>query len=405
MNDRRPNRKWRRWAGAAAAVIAVAALAAWAFKPRPLVVDVAAVTTGRFEQAVEEDGRLRLKSRYVIAAPTSGQLARPVLKVGDAVAAGDVVAVLTPSAPAMIDARTRTVLQQRVGSAEAARAAAAAQVARLETALAQARIDAERAQQLARDHFIAPSARDQAVLAQQAAQRALDAGRAEQRAADYALAEARAALARAEPAPGARVEGRWELKSPVDGRVVKLHLDSAAPVAVGQPLLEIGDTGALEAVVDVLSSDALRIAPGAAVTLSLGPGAPTLPGTVARVEPVAFTKVSALGIEEQRVNVIVDFDAAAAQGRALGDGFRVDARIVTAADDGALLVPSAALVRDGARWRVFVVEGGRARARPVEVRDRHADAAWIEGGLRDGEPVVLYPGSTMRDGQRVRVRR
>ncbi|WP_119354905.1 efflux RND transporter periplasmic adaptor subunit, partial [Azohydromonas sediminis] len=233
----------------------------------------------------------------------------------------------------------------------------------------------------------------------------LDAGRAEQRAADYALAEARAALARAEPAPGARVEGRWELRSPVDGRVVKLHLDSAAPVAVGQPLLEIGDTGALEAVVDVLSSDALRIAPGAVVTLSLGPGAPTLPGTVARIEPVAFTKVSALGIEEQRVNVIVDFDAAAAQRRALGDGFRVDARIVTAAHDGALLAPSAALVRDGARWRVFVVEGGRARARPVEVRDRHADAAWIEGGLRDGEQVVLYPGSTMRDGQRVRVRR
>ncbi|WP_119292586.1 efflux RND transporter periplasmic adaptor subunit [Azohydromonas sediminis] len=405
MNDRRPNRKWRRWVGAAAAVAAVVALAAWAFQPRAIVVDVATVTTGRFEQAIEEDGRLRLKNRYVIAAPTSGQLARPVLRVGDAVAAGDVVAVLTPSAPSMIDARTRAVLQQRVGSAEAARAAAAAQVARLETALAQARIDAERAQQLARDHFIAPSARDQAVLAQQAAQRALDAGRAEQRAADYALAEARAALARAEPAPGARVEGRWELKSPVDGRVVKLHLDSAAPVAVGQPLLEIGDTGALEAVVDVLSSDALRIAPGAAVMLSLGPGAPTLPGTVARIEPVAFTKVSALGIEEQRVNVIVDFDAAAAQGRALGDGFRIDARIVTAAHDGALLAPSAALVRDGARWRVFVVDGGRARARLVEVRDRHADAAWIESGLRDGEQVVLYPGSTMRDGQRVRVRR
>jgi HlyD family secretion protein len=395
----------KRWLGWGAAAAAVAAAAWWAFQPRPLVVDVATVATGRFEQAVEEDGRLRLKNRYVIAAPTSGQLARPVLKVGDAVAAGEVVAVLTPSAPSMIDARTRSVLQQRVGSAEAARAAAAAQVARLETALAQARIDAERAQQLARDNFIAPSARDQAVLAQQAAQRALDAGRAEQRAADFALAEARAALARAEPAPGARVEGRWDLKSPVDGRVVKLHLDSAAPVAVGQPLLEIGDTHALEAVVDVLSSDALRIAAGAAVQLSLGPGAPTLAGAVARIEPVAFTKVSALGIEEQRVNVVVDFDAAAAQGHALGDGFRVEARIVTSAHDGALLVPSAALVRDGARWRVFVVEGRRARARTVEVRDRHADAAWIADGVREGETVILYPGSAMADGQRVRERR
>ena len=395
----------KRWLGWGVAGVVVAAAAWWAFQPRALVVDTGQVTTGRFEQAIEEDGRLRLKDRFVIAAPTAAELARPTLKVGDAVRAGEVVATLTPVAPQMIDARTRSVLQQRVGSAEAARAAAAAQVARLETALAQARLEAERAQQLARDNFIAASARDQAVLAQQAAQRALDAGRAEQRAADYALAEARAALQRAEPGAGARVEGRWDLKSPVDGRVLKLHLESEAPVAVGQPLLEIGDTTALEAVVDVLSGDALRVAVGAPVTLRLGAGVSPLEGHVTKVEPVAFTKISALGIEEQRVNVIVGVDAAALRGTPVGDGFRVDARIVVAAHDGALLVPSGALVRDGVRWRVFVIDGGRARARAVQVKDRNADVAWIDDGLADGETVLLYPGTTIGDGQRVTVRR
>jgi HlyD family secretion protein len=394
----------KRWLGWGVAAVVVAAAAWWAFQPRPLAVDAGQVTSGRFEQAIEEDGRLRLKDRFVIAAPTAAELARPTLKVGDAVRAGQVVATLAPVAPQMIDTRTRSVLQQRVGSAEAARAAAAAQVARLETALAQARLEAERAQQLARDNFIAASARDQAVLALQGAQRALDAGRAEQRAADYALAEARAALQRAEPS-GTRVEGRWDLKSPVDGRVLKLHLESEAPVAVGQPLLEIGDTTALEAVVDVLSGDALRIAVGAPVALRLGAGVPPLAGQVTKVEPVAFTKISALGIEEQRVNVIVDVDAAALRDAPVGDGFRVDARIVVDAHDGALLVPSGALVRDGAQWRVFVIDGGRARARAVQVRDRNADVAWIDDGLADGETVLLYPGTTIGDGQRVTVRR
>lgn len=403
MNDR-TKKNGRRWIAWAVAAVAVGAAAWWAFQPRPLVVDTAPVATGRFEQAVEEDGRLRLKERFVVAAPTAAELARPTLKVGDAVQAGQVVATLLPVAPQMIDARTRTMLQQRVGSADAARTAAGAQVARLETALAQARLEAERAQQLARDNFIAASARDQAVLAQQAAQRALDAGRAELRAADYALAEARAALTRAEPGPGQRAEGRWDLKSPVAGRVLKLHLDSAAPVGVGQPLLEIGDTRSLEAVVDVLSGDALRIPAGAAVELRLGAGLPPLAGRVARVEPVAFTKTSALGIEEQRVNVVVDFDPSMLRNAAVGDGYRVDARIVVSAHDGALLVPSGALVRDGAQWRVFVVEGGRARARPVQVRDRNADVAWIDRGLTAGDTVLLYPGSTMSDGQPVRVR-
>jgi HlyD family secretion protein len=393
MNE--PKNPWkttRRWVIVGLAVWAAAALLYAVYRPRPITVEVATVTTGHFEQVIEEDGQLRLKSRYVITAPTLAHLQRPTLKVGDAVNAGDVVARLAPAAPQLIDARTRTVLQQRVGSADAARRAAAAQVQRAQTALAQAALEAGRAEQLAQQGFIAPSARDQADLARRSAQQALAAAQAEQAMANFAVAEARAALSQADPAASERSTGLWEIRSPVNGQVLKLHLDSAAPVTAGLPLLEIGDIASMEAVIDVLSGEVRQVLPGA-----------PLPGTVTRVEPVAFTKVSALGIEEQRVNVVVALAAPPGAAR-LGDGFRVDARITVSSQADALLVPSAALVRDGEQWRVYVVEAGKARARAVVFNDRNADMAWIKDGLREGETVLLYPGSIVTDGQPVKVR-
>lgn len=394
--------KKRRWLIGGLAVVALAAILWASYRPRPLDVETASVAEGRFEQVIEEDGQLRLQQRYLVTAPTAAQLQRPTLKVGDAVKAGDVVAVLAPNAPGMIDARTRSVLQQRVGSADAAVAAARANVQRAQAALAQATLEAERSAQLAKDNFIAPSARDQSRLAREAAAQALKAAQAEQAAAGHAASEARAALGRAEPSGAA--QGLWSLKSPVDGRVLKLHKDSSEPVQAGAPLLEIGDTGAMEAVIDVLSGDASRIATGAAVQLSTGRNQPPLAGQVARVDPVAFTKTSALGIEEQRVNVTVALKALPQELQKLGDGFRVDARITVSAQDGALLVPSAALVRQGEGWQVFVVEGGKARARTVTFSDRNADSAWVKDGLKAGETVILYPGSVMKDGQPVRGR-
>ena len=391
----------RRWSVGIAALGAVAVLIWAAYRPRPLDVETAQVAEGRFEQVIEEDGLLRLQQRYLVTAPTAAQLQRPTLKVGDAVKAGDVVAVLSPNAPGMIDTRTRGVLQERVGSADAARTAAAANVQRARTALAQATLEAERSAQLARDKFIAPSALDQSRLARDAASQALKAAQAQQVAAEHAAGEARAALGRAEPS-GAATQGLWSIKSPVNGRVVKLHKDSSEPVQAGAPLLEIGDTGAMEAVIDVLSGDAPRIALGAPVQLSTGRNQPPLAGQVARVEPAAFTKTSALGIEEQRVNVIVALKADADALQKLGDGFRVDARVTVSAQVGALLVPSAALVRQGEGWQVFVVEAGKARARPVTFSDRNADSAWVKDGLKAGETVILYPGSGMKDGQPVK---
>jgi len=316
-------RRWR-WVLLALALVT---LLVWAFRPRPLLVDVAEVRVARFEQVLRQEGRLRVKQRFVVAAPTTAELARPVLEVGDRVEQGQVVALLTPAAPQMIDTRLRGVLQERVAGAQAARRAAQAQVGGAEAALDQAALDAQRADDLAQNNFIATAARDQTALALRARQRALDAARAHAQAAAHALEEARAALSRADGNGGSAAVGQWALRAPVAGRVIRLNQEVGGPVTVGQPLLEIADTTRLQAVIDVLSADALRVRPGNAARLALGSGMPALTGRVARVEPVAFTKVSALGIEEQRVNVIVDLDPPADAAVAPGEGFRVDATL------------------------------------------------------------------------------
>jgi HlyD family secretion protein len=395
----------KRWGPWGLAALGVVALAVWALMPRPLVVEVGTVHTGRFEQAIDEDGQLRVKNRYVISAPMAAELVRPTLKVGDSVRAGDVVARLTPLAPNMIDERNRQVLQQRVGRDDAARMAAAAQLQRLQTTLTQTELEAQRAQKLASDNFIAAAALDQAVLASRAAAQALAAGQAQLRAAEFTLAESQAALAKSQPS-SLTPQNTLSLTSPVEGQVVKLHLSSSAPVLAGQALLEIGDIRDMEAVVDVLSSDARQMAPGAMVRISAGVGAPPMSGHVTRIEPVAFTKVSALGIEEQRVNVIIDMDRLPDSRQRLGEGFRVDAHTTLFAHDNVLLVPSAALVREGTGWQVLVVQNGRAHAQSVTVKERNADVAWVSPdqgtGVQAGDSVLLYPG-TITDGQRVKV--
>lgn len=404
MKDKTVSRRWAQASGVGVGVLALGLLLWWLYQPRALLVEVAAVAVGRFERVIEEDGQLRLRNRYVVTAPTQAVLQRPTLRVGDRVRAGDVVAVLQPVSPQLMDDRTRDVLSQRVGAASAARRAAGAQVQRLQTVLAQAQLDAQRATQLAGENFVSAAARDQARLAYQAARQSLDAGQAELAAADFVLAEARAALGLGVHEASAGQAALWTIKSPLDGQVLKLYLDNAAPVQMGQPLLELGDLSALEAVIDVLSGEVGAIQPGAAVSLTTGGKAASWKGRVERVEPTAFTKASALGIDEQRVNVIVNFSMTQDHTRRLGDGFKVDASIILQAHDGVLLAPSAALVRDGTGWQVFVVEDGRARARSVAVEDRNAEVAWLHGGLKPGDKVVLYPGSMVGDGQHVKPR-
>lgn len=393
-------RIWRWLAWSAAGLLALAALW-WSFAPRPLAVDVAPVTQGPFEQSIEEDGQLRLKARYGVAAPMAGQLQRPSLQVGDRVEKNQVLAWLAPLASPLIDPRNQSMLRQRVGRDQAALKAASARVAQLQAALEQARLQAQRTAQLAQQNFINAAALDQALSNERIAAQALEAGRAEWRAAQFSLAESQAALGSGVAGQGQASQELMAIRSPVSGQVVQLHQSSAGPVTAGQALMAIGDTLALEAVIDVLSSDARHIPPGAPVRLWLDGQNTPLSGTVRRIEPAAFTKVSALGIEEQRVNVWVDLlPTRDVDLQGLGDGFRVDARIVQSRQDQALRVPSAALQREGQGWRVWVFADGRVHAKQVLLRDRNAEHGWIDSEfVKEGDELVLYPND-LQEAQR-----
>jgi HlyD family secretion protein len=387
----------------AVGTVLLAGALVWAFQPRPVPVEVASVRRASFEQTVDEDGKTRVRDRYVVSAPLAGKLARIELEPGDPVTAGMTVARLSPAAPSMLDARTARELTERVGATEAVLLQAKANVARTDAALAQAQSDLARQRKLKGEGFIAASAVEQAELAVQVQTQALAAAQFAVDGAQHDLAQAKAALMRARE--GARIERpgtAWPIESPVAGRVLKLVQKSETVVSVGQPLLEIADPNRLEIVVDVLSTEATRIAPGAQVHIDAGSGI-ALDGRVRYIEPAAFTKVSALGIEEQRVNVVIDLVSAAEQWRRLGDGFRVDVRIVVAAHADAVVAPVAALFRDNDQWAVFVASDGRAAKRRVKLGGRNNSDAWVEQGLQPDEKVIVYPSDSVADGKRVQV--
>lgn len=379
----------------AVAALAVAAIVAWALQPRPITVETALVTRGPFELTVSDDGKTRVRERYVVSAPLAGRIDRIELREGDRVKRGETIALLTPTPPALLDARAARELEARFGAAQARFAAARAEALRAESVRDQARADFDRQAKLAQEKFVAESAREQAFLALRTAERNVDAARFSQHAAEHDLEQARAALKRyesGEPGP------RWPVTAPLDGSVLKVVQKSEGAVALGAPLVELADARALEAVVDVLSQEAVAIRPGMAARIELGQGVPPLAARVRLVEPGAFTKVSALGIEEQRVNVVLDFTDPLDTLQTIGDGFRVDAQIVTQRIDDALKVPVGALWRDGDGWAVFVAEGDRDRQRRVEARLRNTVEAVVEKGLAAGERVVVYPSDALNDG-------
>jgi HlyD family secretion protein len=381
---------------------ALAALSAWALRPQPVAVETAAVTRGAFEQAVSDDGRTRVRERYVVYAPLAGRVERIALEPGDRVRQGHVVALLTPTAPAFIDARTARELQERIGAAEAQAARARAETFKAEAQREQARADRDRQVRLSGEGFVSQTVLEQAQLALQVAERAVQAARFAEQAARHDLEQTRAALKRYESGtPGVR----WNVTSPVDGVVLRVQQQSEGPVALGAPLLELADARSLEAVIDVLSQEAVAIRPGMAARLELGGGVPPLAARVRLVEPAAFTKVSALGVEEQRVNVILDFVEPLDRVHTLGDGFRVEASIVVFRQDEAVKAPVGALFRDGGGWAVFVAEDRRARKRAVQVPRRNGVEALVEKGLAPGERVIVYPSDALTDGARINATR
>jgi len=384
----------------AATFLLVALAVAWALQPRPVAVETAAVARGPFEQTIVDDGKTRVRDRYVIAAPLAGRVARITLEPGDRVRQDQAVALLTPTAPAFLDARTAGELRERVGAAQAQLARAKAETLKVLAQRDQARADLTRQEKLAREGFVSANAREQAELAMRTAERAVDAARYAEEAARHELEQARAALTRYRSSDPT---ARWEVTSPVNGSVLKVIQQSEAPVALGAPLLEVADARSLEAVVDVLSQDAVAIRPGMRARVELGQGVASVPALVRLVEPAAFTKVSALGVEEQRVNVILDFAGPLDQVWTLGDAYRVEAHIVTHRDEDALKVPVGALFREGEGWAVFVVRDELAQKRVVRVPRRNGVEAMIEEGLAPGDRVVVYPSDALRDGARVEV--
>jgi HlyD family secretion protein len=372
-----------------------------ALRPQPVAVEAAAAAQGVFEQAVSEDGKTRVRDRFVIAAPLAGQLERIQLEVGDPVKQGQIVAELTPTAPALLDARTQRELRERTGAAEAQLARARAESLKAQAQRDQVRADLERQVRLSKEGFVSQTVREQAELALRTAERAVEAARFAEEAARHDLAQARAALTRYQ---SGGLEARWPVASPVAGVVLRVMQKSEGAVALGAPLLEVADPRTLEAVVDVLSQEAVGIRPGMPARLELGQGVPPLAARVRLVEPSAFTKVSALGVEEQRVNVVLDFAEPLDRVQTLGDGFRVEAHILVYTEKNALKVPIGAVFRDGSGSALFVLEGDRARKRTVKVARRNNAEAMLTDGVKPGERVVVYPSDALSDGARVEIR-
>ncbi len=373
----------------------------WSLMPRPVPVDTAIATVGRFVATVDEDGKTRVRERYVVDAPLAGHLLRIPLKAGDRVTQGDVIAAILPSPAPFLDPRSRREAEERLGAAEAAHERSTAEIERARAEALQAQNELVRVQTLVERGVSTKQALERAELAARVTQRQLNAAEFQNHAAEHAIEQAKALLARYDRATPASNE-TWNVTAPVSGEVLKVRQESEAIVAAGTPLVEIGDPRALEVVVDVLSTDAVEIKPSAEVLIERWGGQGDLEGRVRRVEPSAFTKISTLGVEEQRTNVIIDIGSPPEVWSGLGDGYRIEARITVFSRDNATIVPAGSLFRIGDSWNVYVVRRGRAEPRPVELLRRSGRWAAIASGLSAGETVIVYPSDNVRAGVKVR---
>jgi HlyD family secretion protein len=381
--------------------IAGAALVAWALAPSPVQVELGVVASGPFEETVDELARTRIRDHYTLTAPLSGQVDRIALREGDEVTARMPLAVLHPALPALLDSRTEQELRQRLEVARAGLEAAEARVARSAVAVTQARRELERSRKLAENQLVAAAKLEGDELALAMAGQEQQAAQAEAHVARHDIDLASAALSRARGADPARA-GAWSLVAPIAGRVLRVQQKSAGAVVVGTPLLELGDPANLEVLIELLTTEAPRVAVGAPVLLEDWGGPAPLAGRVRRVEPLGFTKVSALGVEEQRVNVLVDLVSPRSEWQSLGEGYRLSARITSYRAASALAIPGGALFRAGERWYVYRVgPDRRAHQVPVVPAHRNGHSAEILDGLAAGDRVIVYPGDTLREGVRV----
>ena len=389
-------RLWRH-ARLAAVILVVAAILAVALWPEATDVELARAERGAMQVTIDEDGETRVRERFVVSAPVAGRLLRIELEPGDAVVrGGTVVARLVPGEAPLLDPRTRTELAASIEAARAAVAQAQAERDRAAATLDQARSSLQRQERLAEAGVVSQEELESARTALKTAEGSLRAADFAVTRTEYELQLARARL-QAPPPAGRAVD----VFAPVDGVILKRLHESEAMVPAGEPLLEIGDPAQLEVVADLLSTDAVQVSAGDPVLIEQWGGGHPLRARVRRVEPSGFMKVSALGVEEQRVNVVVDFEDPAGAAKALGDAYRVEVRVVTWQEQDVLKVPVGSVFRRGDDWAVFVVEDGRARLQIVELGQRNSDEAEIVSGLDAGQATVLHPPDTLADGARV----
>jgi HlyD family secretion protein len=387
--------------------LGIAALIVWALLPQPVPVDMATIKRGSLEVTVEDEGVTRIREVYTVSAPIGGKMQRAPREVGDEVVANKtLVAAIEPTAPEFLDVRSQRVNQAAVHAAQAAVDFAEANIKQAKSQLEFARNDLTRAEKLAASKTISDRALEKAKLDVDSGEAAVASAVATLEVRRRELESAKARLIQ----PGdvnrdaSSANCCVQVYSPVDGRVLKVITKSEQVVHAGAPLLDIGDPRDLEIVVDFLSRDAVRITPDAPARIESWGGDTILAAKVRRIEPTGFTKVSALGIEEQRVKVILDFTGPPAEWQQLGHAFRVIARVVIWHSDDVLQVALGALFREGDNWAVFVVADGRAERRLVTIGERNVHAARVLKGLNAGDRVVLHPSDRVHDGGRVEPR-
>ena len=363
------------------------------------IATLARVTRGPIEVSFVEEGKTRLQQRYVVTAPVAGMVRRIVLQPGDRVQAGQVVAEIDPAASGLLDARSRSQAQAELRGAEAALAAARQRMTAAQAAQALAQRNLQRGREVAPTGGIAQADLD--LMRSRAVTAAADvaSARADERVASERLSAARAVLAEEGRASSSKTRA---VAAPVDGVVLRRLVESAAPVPVGQPLMELGDPAALEIESEVLSTDAVRLAPGMAARILRWGGEGVLQAVIRRVEPGGFTKVSALGVEEQRTRVVLDFASPHEQWQRLGDGYRVEVQFLVQRQENLLQVPGSALFRAGEGWAVYRIEQGKARRTPVKLGLRSATAAQVLEGLKEGDQVIVQPDDRIVEGTRIR---
>lgn len=380
------------------AVVLVGVIA-YGFLPEPIPVETVVAKRSSLQVTVNDDGETQVREKYIVSAPVSGKMLRVTLEEGDTVERGKTeIAQIKPNAPALLDARTRAEAEARLRTAEAARLQASAAVTRAQEALKLAIRENQRATSMNKKNAISKAELDAAEYRERMARAEVRSAEFADRVAGYEIDQAKAALRFTQPGEQDSFHETFRVISPIDGRVLRVLNEDSKVVSAAMPLVELGDTHDLEIIVDVLSTDAVKIRVGDDVHVEHWGGEQSLNGTVRRVEPAAFLKVSALGVEEKRVNVIIDFNDSPDDYESLGDGFRVEARIVVdETDEESIKVPSGTLFRESGRWYVFKVVENTARKTAVELGLSNGIETEVTNGLTEGDVLISHPSDEIID--------